>query len=161
MFAPWPESFPFSRRNSFERAVCGEGGRRGFEKDYFFCNYTLFNLTRHVLLLERGWTLKPNLVGVYVHMTWQLTWCHHWLKQSPRPFPSAVFDLGLTSALSQCLSGEPKGLLAPVGLSPDWPRASHLPFPTGGLTRAAAKHSCSDLCPRPHDSPVISVLGVI
>lgn len=38
-------------------------------------------------------------------------------------FPSRVFDLGLTSPLSQGLSGEPGGPLAPAGLSPDWPRA--------------------------------------
>lgn len=43
-------------------------------------------------------------------------------------FPSRVFDPGLTSPLSQGLSGEPGGPLAPAGLSPDWPRAPRRHF---------------------------------
>lgn len=80
-------------------------------------------------------------------------------------FPSRVFDLGLTSPLSRALQGNQGVHWHRRGLAQIDPKPFVGIFPTGGPTWAAAKHSCSDLCPdlriTPNNSPGISVLSGI
>lgn len=80
-------------------------------------------------------------------------------------FPSRVFDLGLTSPLSWGLQGNQGVHWHRRGLAQIDPKPFVGIFPTRGPTWAAAKHSCSDLCPdlriTPNNSPGISVLSGI
>lgn len=80
-------------------------------------------------------------------------------------FPSRVVDLGLTSPLSRGLQGNQGVHWHRRGLAQIDPEPFVGIFPTGGPTWAAAKHSCSDLCPdlsiTPNNSPGISVLSGI